>query len=82
MPLLQFRGVQAVLAAITIVLKEELNEKECSLLLGDTESLASSASRLGFLTSDLEAEVVAETSVLANLLHTLQVFSEFGVNHV
>ena len=34
------------------------------------------------LTLDLEAEVVAETSVLADLLHALQVFSESGVDHV
>ena len=53
-----------------------------SLLLGDTESLSSTAGGLGLLTSYLNAEVVAETSVLAGLLHTLQVFSESGVDHV
>ena len=34
------------------------------------------------LTSHLEAEVVAETSVLADLLHALKIFSESGVNDV
>jgi len=53
-----------------------------SLLLGDTESLSSTAGRLGLLTSYLHAEVVAETSVLTVLPHTLQVFSEPGVDHV
>jgi len=53
-----------------------------SLLLGNTESLSSTASRLGLLTSYLDAEVVTETSVLTGLLHTFQVFSESGVNHV
>jgi len=53
-----------------------------SLLLGNSEGLAGSASGLGVLTLDLEAEVVTETSVLADLLHALQVFSESGVDHV
>ena len=34
------------------------------------------------LSLDLEAEVVTQTSVFANLLHALQVFSETSVNHV
>ena len=53
-----------------------------SLLLGDSESCSTSAGRLGFLTSDLESEVVTETSVLTDLLHALQVFSESSVDHV
>ena len=53
-----------------------------SLLLGNTESLSSTAGRLGLLTSDLDAKVMAETSVLTGLLHALQVFSESGVDHV
>ena len=53
-----------------------------SLLLGDTEGLSGSAGRLGLLTTDLDAEVVTETSVLAGLLHALKIFSETGVNHV
>lgn len=53
-----------------------------SLLLGNSEGLAGSASGLGVLTLDLEAEVVTETSVLADLLHALQVLSETSVHHV
>ena len=53
-----------------------------SLLLGNSEGLAGSAGRLGVLALDLEAEVVAETSVLADLLHALKIFSESGINHV
>ena len=53
-----------------------------SLLLGDTEGLSGSAGGLGLLTTDLDAEVVTETSVLAGLLHALKIFSETGVNHV
>jgi len=53
-----------------------------SLLLGDTEGLTGTAGGLGLLTSDLYAEVVTETSVLAGLLHALKIFSESGVNHV
>ena len=53
-----------------------------SLLLGNTESLSGTTSGLCLLTSDLYAEVMTETSVLAGLLHALQVFSESGVDHV
>ena len=53
-----------------------------SLLLGDTEGLAGSTGGLGLLTSNLDAEVVTETSVLAGLLHSLKIFTETGVNHV
>ncbi len=53
-----------------------------SLLFGDTEGLASTAGGLGLLTTNLYAEVVTETSVLAGLLHALQIFSESGVDHV
>ena len=53
-----------------------------SLLLGNTESLSGTTSGLCLLTSDLYAEVMTETSVLAGLLHALQVFSESSVDHV
>ena len=53
-----------------------------SLLLGNTESLSSTAGRLGLLTSDLDAKVMAETSVLTGLLHALQIFSESSVYHI
>jgi len=55
----------------------------CSLLLlGDTEGLTASSGGLGTLTSDLEAEPMTETSVVAGLLHALEIFSESGVDHV
>jgi len=53
-----------------------------SLLPGNTESLTGTAGRLGVLALDLEAPEVTETSMLANLLHALLVFSESGINHV
>ena len=53
-----------------------------SLLLGDTEGLSGTAGGLGLLTTDLQAEVVTETSVLAGLLHALNVLTETGVNVV
>jgi hypothetical protein len=55
----------------------------CSLLLlGNTECLSSSSGRLGTLTSDLDAPVMTETSVVSHLLHALKIFSESGSNHV
>ena len=42
-----------------------------SLLFGDTECLAGTASGLGLLTTHLDSEIVTETSVLAGLLHAL-----------
>ena len=53
-----------------------------SLLFGNTESLSGTTSGLCLLTSDLYAEVMTETSVLAGLLHALQIFSESSVDHV
>ena len=57
-------------------------EERRSLLLGDTEGLSGSAGRLGLLTTDLDAQVVTETSVLAGLLHALEILTETGINHV
>ncbi len=34
------------------------------------------------MTADLDAEVVTETSVLAGLLHSLEILTETGINHV
>ena len=34
------------------------------------------------MTSNLDAKVVTETSVLASLLHSLKIFTETGVNHI
>lgn len=53
-----------------------------SLLPGDTESLSGSAGGLGFLALNLEAPEVTETSVIADLLHALLVFSESSIDHV
>ena len=53
-----------------------------SLLLGNTESLSSSSGGLGLLTLDLESPEVTETSVVAELLHALEILSESGINHV
>ena len=54
----------------------------CSLLLGDSEGLSSSSGGLGVLTLDLEVPEVTETSVLADLLHALQILSESRINDV
>lgn len=54
----------------------------CSLLLGDSESFSGSSGRLGVLTSDLKVPEVTKTSVLAHLLHTLQIFSESSIDNV
>ena len=53
-----------------------------SLLPGNTESLTGSAGGLRVLALDLEAPEVTKTSVLADLLHALLVFSEFSINCV
>ena len=53
-----------------------------SLLPGNTEGLTGSASGLGSLTLDLEAPEVTKTSMLADLLHALKIFSESGVDDV
>ena len=74
------RGVKAASAAECEVLPRA--SLESSLLLGDSEGGSLASSGLGMLALDLEAEVVAETSVLADLLHALKIFSESGINHV
>ena len=58
------------------------NTTKYSLLLGDTESLSGTASGLGALSANLDAEVVTETSVLAGLLHALEILTETGVDDV
>ena len=50
-----------------------------SLLSGNTKSAAASASGVGSLSSDLELPKVTETSMAADLLEALDVFTEFGV---
>ena len=53
-----------------------------SLLFGDTECLAGTASGLSLLTTHLYSEIVTETSVLTGLRHALQIFSESSVYHI
>ena len=59
-----------------------MRAKGRSLLSSDSQSLSSSTSGLGVLSLDLEVQVMTETSMLADLLHALKIFSESGVNDV
>ena len=59
-----------------------MRAKGRSLLSSDSQSLSSSTSGLGVLSLDLEVQVMTETSMLADLLHTLKIFSESGVDNV
>ena len=59
-----------------------MRTKGRSLLSSDSQSLSSSTSGLGVLSLDLEVQVMTETSMLADLLHTLKIFSESGVDNV
>ena len=59
-----------------------MRAKGRSLLSSDSQSLSSSTSGLGVLSLDLEAQVMTKTSMLADLLHTLKIFSESGVDNV
>ena len=53
-----------------------------SLLSCDSQSLSSSTSGLCALTLDLKVPEVTETSVVAELLHALEILSESGIDHV
>jgi hypothetical protein len=53
-----------------------------TLLLGDTDGTAATTGGLGVLTTHTETPVVTETTVSADLLETLQVLTELGVNTV
>jgi hypothetical protein len=53
-----------------------------TLLLGHTDGPAAATGRLGVLTTDTKAPVVAETAVGADLLQALQVITELGVDVV
>ena len=53
-----------------------------TLLLGDTDSLASAAGGLGVLTAHSDAPVVAETAMGADLLQAFQIFTELVVQEV
>ena len=59
-----------------------MRAKGRSLLSSDSQSLSSSTSGLGVLSLDLEVQVMTETSMLADLLHSLKIFSESGVDNV
>lgn len=52
------------------------------LLLAQTDSLSSSTSRLGVLTTHSQLEVVADTTVGSDLLQALQVVTQLRVEVV
>ena len=52
------------------------------LLLADTDGPATTTSGLGVLTTDAEAPVVTKTSVGADLLQSLEIITELGVDAV
>ena len=53
-----------------------------TLLLGHTDSPATSSSGLGVLATDTESPVVTETTVSTDLLQALQIITELGVDTV
>jgi hypothetical protein len=53
-----------------------------TLLLGDTNGTATSASSLGVLATDTETPVVSETTVSADLLQALQILTQLRVDTV
>merc|ERR1712168_1398999 len=52
------------------------------LLLGNTNGAATATSGLGMLTTDTEEPVVTETTVSTDLLETLEIFTELGIQTV
>lgn len=60
------------------------NQKEliCLFLLGDTDGTTTTASGLGVLTTDTEAPVVTETTVVTDLLETLKILTHLVVKTV
>ena len=52
------------------------------LLLGDTDGAAAATGGLGVLTTDTEAPVMTETTMSADLLETLKIVTELGVDVV
>lgn len=56
--------------------------KPLTLLLADTNGPSTSAGGLGVLTTDTEAPVVTKTSVGADLLQSLEIITELGVDTV
>lgn len=53
-----------------------------TLLLGDTDSPATTTGSLGVLTTDTETPVVSETAVGTDLLEALKIITELGVDTV
>ena len=60
----------------------KVKKLDCSLLSGDSQGLSSSTGGLGVLSLNLKVPEVTKTSVLADLLHSLEIFSESSINHV
>lgn len=56
--------------------------KPLTLLLGDTDGPSATASSLGVLATDAKTPVVTKTSVCADLLESLEVLTELGVDTV
>lgn len=54
--------------------------RSLSLLLGDTDGTTAAARCLGVLSTDTETPVVSETTVGADLLQALEIFTELAVN--
>merc|ERR1712099_64375 len=52
------------------------------LLLGNTNSASTATSGLGMLTTDTEEPVMTETTVSTDLLETLQILTELGIETV
>ncbi len=56
--------------------------KKHSLLSGNSEGLSASTGRLGSLSSDLDAPVMSETSIVLALSHSLAILSDTRVQRV
>ena len=55
----------------------------CSFLsCSVTEHISCSTGGLSVLTSDLESPEMTEASMVSDLFHALQIFSESGIDHV
>jgi hypothetical protein len=59
-----------------------MSENRLTLLLADTDSASTTAGGLGVLTAHTQTPVVTETAVGADLLETLEILTELGVDTV
>jgi hypothetical protein len=50
-----------------------------SFLFDNSKSSSSSTSGTSVLTTDLKAPIVSKTTVGSSLLHSFQIFSQFGI---